>query len=91
MLDELYNKMCVYTSTFPTEEQKEFIYNFDKDMLCFASPGTGKTSASAFGLIFAQLGYKVKGSNIQAISFTNNAAAELSVRYIKMCWKLKII
>ena len=90
MLDELYSKMCVYTSTFPTEEQKEFIYNFDKDMLCFASPGTGKTSASAFGLIFAQLGYKIKGNNIQAISFTNNAAAELSVRYRRMCRQLRI-
>ena len=64
-LNDIYNQVSVFTATYPTDEQKEFIMNIDKDMLCFASPGTGKTSTSAFALIFAEVGFKVKGSNIQ--------------------------
>lgn len=89
-LNDIYNQVSVFTATYPTDEQKEFIMNIDKDMLCFASPGTGKTSTSAFALIFAEVGYKIKGSNIQAISFTRNATTELSNRYRRMCRRAKL-
>ena len=68
-----------------TDEQKMLIMNMDKPTICFASPGTGKTTTAICGLLFTELYKHINGSNIYALSFTNPATAELAVRHKKAC------
>lgn len=71
-----------------TEEQRELIRNFNKAVICFASPGTGKTHTAIAGLINAELFMGIPGENIYALSFTKMATGELSVRHREVCKKL---
>lgn len=74
-----------------TEEQKTLISKFGSGpVFCFADPGTGKTYTAVGGLIFAELFKQIPGDNIYAMSFTNLATGELSVRHTRACRKLGI-
>lgn len=74
-----------------TEEQKELIHSFGSGpVFCFADPGTGKTFTAIAGLLTAELFKSIPGSNIYALSFTNMATGELSVRHERACQKLGI-
>ena len=69
-----------------TEEQSDLIKSFGKEpIFCFASPGTGKTFTAVGGLLFAELYNQIPGKNIYAMSFTNMATGELSVRHKLAC------
>lgn len=71
-----------------TEEQLDFIKNLDTPGMCFASPGTGKTASAVAGLLVAELYKQIPGENIYALSFTNMATLELSLRHEDACKKL---
>ena len=71
---------CAYT-----DEQRELIKEFGKDVICFASPGTGKTQTAIAGLLNAELYKQIPGENIFALSFTRMATGELSVRHRQAC------
>lgn len=73
-----------------TEEQRDFIKSLDSAGICFASPGTGKTASAVAGLITAELYKQIPGENIYALSFTNMATLELSVRHLAACKKLGV-
>lgn len=73
-----------------TAEQVEMIKNMDKSMFVYADPGTGKTSTVTAGLVFAELYKQIPGDKICAVSFTNDATAELANRHKHVCRKLKI-
>lgn len=74
-----------------TDEQKELIKSFgDQPIFCFADPGTGKTFTAVAGLLNAELFKGIPGENIYALSFTNLATGELSVRHERACQKLGI-
>lgn len=64
-----------------TEEQRDFIKNLDTPGICFASPGTGKTASAVAGLLLTELYKQIPGNKIYALSFTNAATLELSVRH----------
>lgn len=73
-----------------TDEQRDFIKSLDKPGICFASPGTGKTASAVAGLIVTELYKRIPGENIFALSFTNMATLELSVRHENACRALGI-
>lgn len=73
-----------------TEEQLKFIKQLDSPGICFASPGTGKTASAVAGLLTAELYKKIPGDKIYALSFTNMATLELSVRHQEACKKLGV-
>lgn len=68
-----------------TGEQTKFIQSLDKPGICFASPGTGKTASAVAGLLLTELYKGIPGDNIYALSFTNMATLELSVRHEEAC------
>lgn len=68
-----------------TEEQTKFIQSLDRPGICFASPGTGKTASAVAGLLLTELYKGIPGDNIYALSFTNMATLELSVRHEEAC------
>ncbi len=68
-----------------TAEQTKFIQSLDKPGICFASPGTGKTASAVAGLLLTELYKGIPGDNIYALSFTNMATLELSVRHEEAC------
>lgn len=71
-----------------TDEQRDFIVNMTTPGMCFASPGTGKTASATAGLITAEMFRGIPGDQIFALSFTNMATLELSVRHAEACGKL---
>lgn len=73
-----------------TEEQRDFIKNLDTPGICFASPGTGKTASAVAGLLLTELYKQIPGNKIYALSFTNAATLELSVRHKEACSRLGI-
>lgn len=73
-----------------TDEQRDFIKNLDTPGMCFASPGTGKTASAVAGLLTAELFKQIPGENIYALSFTNMATLELSVRHEDACKALGV-
>lgn len=73
-----------------TDEQRDFIKSLDTAGICFASPGTGKTASAVAGLLTAELYKSIPGENIYALSFTNMATLELSVRHLEACKKLGV-
>ena len=89
-VDSFINELAGRLGIIYTEEQREFIKNFNTTQFCFASPGTGKTMSSIGGLLTAELIYKIPGNRIYAMSFTNMATGELAARHTKACRKLGI-
>lgn len=71
-----------------TDEQLQFIYNLNAPMICFASPGTGKTASAVAGLLLAESYHEIPGDNIYALSFTRMATGELRVRHDQACRKM---
>jgi len=76
---------CIYT-----DEQRDLAENFDRALICFASPGTGKTHTAIAGLLNTELYKGIPGENIYALSFTRMATAELAVRHKAACDTLRI-
>ncbi len=66
-----------------TQEQIDFISDFDKTMLSFSLPGTGKTATAVAGLICAEVMDKIPPTSIYALSFTRMATLELKDRHYK--------
>lgn len=89
-IDALIATMEARLNTVYTDEQREFIKSFTAPTICFASPGTGKTTTAIGGLITAELGCHIPGQNIYALSFTKMATAELCVRHRKALDKLGV-
>lgn len=84
-LKERIRSLDARTNSYSTDEQIAFASDFTKPMISFSNPGTGKTHSIVHGLIIAQTHYLIPGSAINAMSFTDAATGELSVRYAKAC------
>lgn len=84
------NSVCAATGRKLTEEQALFASDFTKPTISFSDAGTGKTYAVAVGLVHTQTYYKISGDKICVMSFTREAAREISERYEKMS-KFKFI
>lgn len=83
-------QICASTRIFLTDEQKEAVYRFKDNLLIDASPGVGKTTTAIVGLIAAPLLFGIKSKNINAMSYTRAATAEIAGRYLKACKKAGI-
>lgn len=68
-----------------TDEQMDFAADFTKPLISFSNPGTGKSTTTVVGLIMAEVHHGVPGRQINAMSFTNAATAELKSRYSNAC------
>lgn len=77
--------LTAYTGRPLTDQQKEFASNFNRDVISFSDPGTGKTHSLIMGLLMAQDYHKVPGSRINCMSFTNAAVSEMAGRYEVSC------
>lgn len=64
-----------------TNEQKEFIRDFRRDIISFSNPGTGKTHTLVGGIIMATQCHGVDPNRIFCMSFTNAAVEEIKGRY----------
>lgn len=73
--------ICSATGRGLTEEQKIFASDFTKSTISFSDAGTGKTYATAVGLVHTQTYHKVPGDKICVLSFTKEAAREIRQRY----------
>lgn len=73
--------ICAATGRKLTLEQKLFASNFTKPTISFSDAGTGKTYATAVGLVHTQTYLKVPGNKICVLSFTREAAKEIRARY----------
>lgn len=90
---EVANQLAIldyYIGSPLTDEQKEFVSNFGRDTISFSDPGTGKTHTVIAGLAYAQKYLKVQGREINCMSFTNQAVAEMAGRYKKICKNLQV-
>lgn len=84
---EVIRSIDARTNSYSTNEQVAFASDFRKPMISFSNPGTGKTHSIVHGLIVAQTYHGIPGRQINAMSFTDAATAELSIRYKKACKK----
>lgn len=89
-IDAFITQLAVQLNMRFTDEQLDFEKNLDKPGICFASPGTGKTASAVAGLLVTELYKQIPGENIYALSFTNMATLELSVRHKEACDKLGV-
>ena len=90
-LSSFLNQLSVRLGVEYTEdEQIPFLSDFTTPLICFASPGTGKTMSSVAGLLTAELYHGISGDSIYALSFTNNAAGEIATRHKRACNHLGI-
>lgn len=89
-IEERIRSIDIRTGSYSTEEQIEFAADFRSPMISFSNPGTGKTHSIIRGLIIAQTCHGIAGRNINAMSFTREATAELSRRYEKVCKQLNM-
>ena len=74
-----------------TEEQQRFAEDFTRPLISFSNPGTGKSYSIIKGLIAAQTIHGIPGRNINAMSYTREATAELKVRYVKACKRCDMV
>lgn len=77
--------VCARLGVTMTEEQVEFASDFTKPTISFSDPGTGKSFSTVIGLIVAQTLHQIPGRNINTMSFTRAATAELKQRYCDVC------
>lgn len=89
-IDSFIQQLASHLGVSYTAEQVEYIKNFNRTMICFASPGTGKTMTAVGGLLTAELYHRIPGNEIYAMSFTNMATGELAARHTQACRKLRI-
>jgi len=78
------NIICGATGRKLTEEQAVFASDFTKPTISFSDAGTGKTYAATVGIVLLQSYYKMRGSKICVVSYTREAALEISQRYTLM-------
>ena len=64
-----------------TDEQREFIRDFRRNIISFSNPGTGKTHTLVGGIIMATNCHGVDPNRIFCMSFTNAAVEEIKGRY----------
>ncbi len=72
-----------------TDEQRAFASNFNRDIISFSDPGTGKTHTLIAGIIMAQKYHKIPGSRILCMSYTKAATLEIEGRYKELCHKMR--
>lgn len=84
-VDAKIERLELFTKVKLTEEQKDVCRNFNNDLVVFADPGTGKTMTLNYGILIAQMEYKIPGSKILCMSFTKAATYEIASRYSKIC------
>lgn len=73
--------ICAATGRKLTLEQKIFASDFTKPTISFSDAGTGKTYATAVGIVHTQTYHKVPGNKICVLSFTKEAARVIRARY----------
>lgn len=73
-----------------TEEQMEFASDFRKSTLTFASPGTGKTHTLVAGLVLLQRYHKVRGQEVNCMSFTKATTIEIKKRYDRLAKRVGV-
>ena len=71
-----------------TDEQREFAYNFNRDIITFANPGTGKTHTLTAGILVAQNYWGILPKKIFCMSYTNAATEEIKGRYKDLTQKM---
>lgn len=72
-----------------TDEQRAFASNFNRDIISFSDPGTGKTHTLMAGIIMAQKHHGIPGSRILCMSYTRAATLEIEGRYKELCHKMR--
>lgn len=72
-----------------TDEQKEFIRDFRRNIISFSNPGTGKTHTLVGGIIMATKCHGVNPNRIFCMSFTNAAVEEIKGRYKVLTEKVR--
>lgn len=72
-----------------TDEQRALASNFNRDIISFSNPGTGKTHTLMAGIIMAQKYHKIPGSRILCMSYTNATTIEMEGRYKELCYKMR--
>lgn len=72
-----------------TDEQKDLAIAFNRNVLAFANPGTGKTHTLTAGLLMAVHYWNIKPDRIYCMSYTNAATNELRARYERNADKLR--
>lgn len=76
--------ICAATGRKLTDEQKVFASDFTKPTISFSDAGTGKTYATAVGIVHTQQYHKVQGKKMCILSFTREAARSIKMRYDAM-------
>lgn len=71
-----------------TDEQRNFAYNFNRDIITFANPGTGKTHTLTTGILTAQTYWGIQPTKMFCMSYTNAATDEIKGRYMRLARKL---
>lgn len=71
-----------------TDEQRAFASNFNRDIISFSDPGTGKTHTLMAGILMSQKHHKIPGSRILCMSYTKAATLEIEGRYKELCHKM---
>ncbi|MCM1441275.1 MAG: ATP-dependent helicase [Roseburia sp.] len=72
-----------------TDEQRAFASNFNRDIISFSDPGTGKTHTLIAGIVMAQKHHEIPGSRILCMSYTRAATLEIEGRYKELCHKMR--
>lgn len=72
-----------------TDEQRAFASNFDRDIISFSDPGTGKTHTLIAGILMAQKHHEIQGNRILCMSYTKAATLEIEGRYKELCHKMR--
>lgn len=72
-----------------TDEQRAFASNFNRDIISFSNPGTGKTHTLIAGIIMAQKHHQIPGSRILCMSYTRASMIEIEGRYKELCHKMR--
>lgn len=88
--EQMMSIICANIGVELNKEQREFAMGFDTPTESLSDPGTGKSTATAIGIIFAQLQRKIPGDKINAMSFTREATSELSAKYSAFCKECNI-
>lgn len=71
-----------------TDEQRAFASNFNRDIISFSDPGTGKTHTLIAGILMSQKHHNIDGSRILCMSYTKAATLEIEGRYKELCRKI---
>lgn len=72
-----------------TDEQRALASNFNRDIISFSNPGTGKTHTLIAGILMSQKHHQIQGSRILCMSYTQAATLEIEGRYKELCHKMR--